>query len=673
MIKRYSKKATRRASLFCLLIGMLIGLSAFAADTTRPTKPNVSDDGAYTSSPTSLHASWKSSDAQSGIAEYQFAIRQNSTSGAILVNWTSVGLAREITRTDLNLLHGNIYFIGVRAKNGAGLWSLDGYSNGIKVDTTPPAAPGLPTEGSSTSDYDYDPDGQYTIYWPSAADSESGIDRYELQEQVIGSGTWMTIATTASRSHPVSGRRHNGRYFYRVRAKNRAELWSPWSQASDGLLVDKTVPLAPTVTDDGATTFSATQLHATWVASDWESGIAEYQYMILQDSTSGIIVANWTSVGTAADATRAGMSLVNGKTYFIGVRAKNGAGVWSPTGYSDGITVNGNPPPSPAAYQGFGAETFGGEGQAVYRVTNLNDSGPGSLRDAVSKSHRSVVFDVTGEILLASQVYVRGAFVTIDGFTAPSPGITLKNHGLYIYGSNGAHDVIVRNIRVRDSLGDGININTGAYNIVIDHVSIKGSADGNIDITNNSHNVTVSWSILAEPIESHSMNMLIKYNSSRITLHHNMLIRARERNPQVRVDDAGTSATDTTVDLRNNLVWDWGPGSGTLVWFGPWTNIVNNFYSNPSGSTNDRNQAIIVCQGECSGGNPSSAAQAYAHGNYSADGINLDGKWIETTPFLAPPVDITDAIAACEQVLAHAGAKPIDALDQQYRSLVSCH
>jgi hypothetical protein len=507
MSKKYVEVATsgRGASSFCFLIGLLIGFTAFAADTTRPTKPSVSANGAYTSSSSSLHATWKNSDSESGIAEYQYFIRQDSTSGIILVNWTSVGTATEITRTGLNLLHGKTYFIGVRAKNGAGLWSFDGYSNGIKVDTTAPSAPGLPTEGSRTSDYDYDSDGQYTIYWPPASDSESTIDRYELQEQVSGTGTWTTIATTTSPSRSVSGRWHNGRYFYRVRAKNSVGLWSPWSPASDGLLVDKTAPIPPTVTDDGAIT-SSTSLHARWTSSDSESGIVEYQYLIRQDSTSGIIVADWTSVGTATEATRVGMSLLIGKTYFIGVRGKNGAGVWSSTGYSDGITVNGSPP-SPSAYQGFGAETLGGEGQSVYRVTNLNDSGLGSLRDALSQGNRSVVFDVAGEILLTGHIYVKGAFVTIDGFTAPPPGITLKNHGLYIYGSNEAHDVIVRGIRVRNSLGDGININTGAYNIVIDHVSIHGSADGNIDITNNSHDVTVSWSILAEPIESHSMNM----------------------------------------------------------------------------------------------------------------------------------------------------------------------
>ena len=102
-------------------------------------------------------------------------------------------------------------------------------------------------------------------------------------------------------------------------------------------------------------------------------------------------------------------------------------------------------------YQGFGAETPGGSGQPTYRVTNLRDSGPGSLRDAVSRGQRYVVFDVAGEITLSDHVLVRGSYVTIDGFTAPPPGITIKNRGLYVRGIDGAHDVIVRGIRVRDA------------------------------------------------------------------------------------------------------------------------------------------------------------------------------------------------------------------------------
>jgi len=125
-----------------------------------------------------------------------------------------------------------------------------------------------------------------------------------------------------------------------VRAKNGAGLWGAWSATSDGILVDKTAPSAVTVTDDGATTSSTTQLHAVWTASsDAQSGIAGYEYLIRQDSTSGTILVNWTSTGTTTSVTKTGLSLVAGKTYYFGVRAKNGAGLYSTTAYSNGILV----------------------------------------------------------------------------------------------------------------------------------------------------------------------------------------------------------------------------------------------------------------------------------------------------------------------------------------------
>lgn len=321
----------------------------------------------------------------------------------------------------------------------------------------------------------------------------------------------------------------------------------------------------------------------------------------------------------------------------------------------NGITLGANA----ASHQGFGAGTPGGEGQAVYHVTNLNDSGQGSLRDAVSQGNRHIVFDVGGEILLGAKLAVRGAFITIDGFTAPSPGITLKNAGLNISGNKGAHDVIVQGIRVRGSSEDGIQIVEGAYNVVIDHVSIQGSADGNLDIGTGTHDVTISWSIFAEPAGDEK-NMLIKYNPSRITLHHNMFLNAKQRNPQVRIDDAGTLARDTTLDMRNNLVWGWQGGYGTLIWYGPWANVADNFYSAAGG---DPETALRVSDG----------ARVFAAGNFSQDGLTsyINGQGTEPVPFQAPLVDTTDACTAAHLLLSDAGVKPRDAVDQQYLSAIS--
>lgn len=307
----------------------------------------------------------------------------------------------------------------------------------------------------------------------------------------------------------------------------------------------------------------------------------------------------------------------------------------------------------PASYEGFGATTRGGSGGAIVHVTNLNDSGPGSLRDAVARGNRTIVFDVAGEIRLASAIRVTGAFITIDGFSAPSPGITLRGAGLSLHGKRGAHNVIIRGLRIRDAKAtastDGITIAFGAYNIVIDHVSIAGSIDENLDISQGSRDVTVSWSILAGPAGTEK-NLLIKYNPSRVTVHHNIFTKARQRNPQVRIDDAGTPATDTTVDMRNNLVWDWGAGYGTLVWYGPRANIVNNYYFASS-------NAIKV-----------ELARAYVQGNLSTDQREINGVGNETSPFPAPSVDTQEACPAARLVLEKAGARPLDSVDQHFVS-----
>ena len=293
-----------------------------------------------------------------------------------------------------------------------------------------------------------------------------------------------------------------------------------------------------------------------------------------------------------------------------------------------------------AVPEGFGASTPGGAGNPIVHVTNLNDSGPGSLRAALSAGNRTIVFDVAGDIVLTEPLTVR-AFVTIDGLSAPEPGITLRNRGLLIRGSRGAHDVIVRGLRIRDAVGDGITIAGGTYNVLIEHVSVAGSSDGNVDITEDSHDVTIAWSVIAGP----GKNMLIKYGASRVTLHHNAFVHGSGRNPQARMNDTTkATATDTTLDMRNNIVANWA-SSGTVVWYGPWANVVDNFYSH----SDDALEVI--------------AARAYVAGNVSGDGQDLNGCGTEPAPFPAPFVETADACTAALLVLEQVAVRPLDGVD----------
>jgi hypothetical protein len=319
--------------------------------------------------------------------------------------------------------------------------------------------------------------------------------------------------------------------------------------------------------------------------------------------------------------------------------------------------------------QGFGAETPGGEGRPVVWVTNLNNDGPGSLRDAVSRGNRMVKFRVAGDIALApldrrarrGELEVRGAFITIDGASAPPPGITLRNLGLSIEGRHGAHDVVVRGVRVRDAARDGIRVAYGAYNVVLDRVSVHGSGDGNVDIT-EARNVTVQWSILAEPAGPQK-NMLIKYDPGRVTLHHNLFAGAQQRNPQVRMDDAGTAAQETTLDMRNNVVWSWRQGYGTLVWYGPRANVVANYYASRQSPRAEQEKALVIDDGRKS---PAARARAYVAENISGDGIELNGRGTEPAPFPAPRLDTQPACEAARLVLQHAGTRPLDEVDRRF-------
>lgn len=347
-----------------------------------------------------------------------------------------------------------------------------------------------------------------------------------------------------------------------------------------------------------------------------------------------------------------------------------------------------------APLEGFGATTSGGSGKPTSYVTNLNDAGPGSFRDAVSSGDRYIVFKVAGTISLKTDVRVYGAFITIDGLSAPSPGITLKNHGLLLLGSNGAHDVIVRGLRVRNSLGcdsckdygGGILVGLEAYNIVVDHVSVQGSQNFALSVNKGAWNVTIQWSLLAEN-QAGAPQLLSLLSgvpspngrsSKWVTLHHNAFIKAYERMPKIVYSETGQKANETHVDFSNNLIWDWG-WAATYVYKGTRSNVVGNYYYDPNASSNGQKRGIWSCKRDgvspnCTSTNPKDYAQTYIADNVSGAGdstssfLNMLGT--DRAPFPAPSVTTSSACDAAKAVLAQAGVRPLDAIDQQYLGMV---
>lgn len=222
----------------------------------------------------------------------------------------------------------------------------------------------------------------------------------------------------------------------------------------------------------------------------------------------------------------------------------------------------------PAAFpgaEGSGRFAVGGRGGAVYEVTHLTNSGPGSIVDAVSQGNRTIVFRVSGTIELGDILLRPKSNTTIAGQTAPGDGICLKGR-IYI---SGVENVVIRYLRVRvdeggaNSSGDAIDI-AGGSNIIIDHVSASYARDETISCQDGSDKVTVQWCILSEALtyENHSYGSLIRgqYGESK-TYHHNLYAHNKGRNP--RPGNYTSSVSDPEglhFDFRNNVVYNWAGG-----------------------------------------------------------------------------------------------------------------
>ncbi|HXY39388.1 MAG TPA: hypothetical protein VEQ10_06940 [Vicinamibacteria bacterium] len=225
--------------------------------------------------------------------------------------------------------------------------------------------------------------------------------------------------------------------------------------------------------------------------------------------------------------------------------------------------------------EGFGYATLGGKGGSTCHVTSLAASGAGSLLDCVLEREgpRIVVFDVAGTVVPEDTLRINDPYLTIDGTTAPPPGITIRppNGGaksaLVV---ESTHDVIIRGLRLVGYAtgGDGDLIGLdgtegdAVYNVVVDHLALTQADDGALDITGNVHDITVSWCLLYGNI----LTSLIKYDTrQRFSIHHSVYAHNAERNPQVKGDMR-------TLDFRNNILHDWTltrEGYGLLLWSAP--------------------------------------------------------------------------------------------------------
>lgn len=229
--------------------------------------------------------------------------------------------------------------------------------------------------------------------------------------------------------------------------------------------------------------------------------------------------------------------------------------------------------------EGFGRYAKGAravDNPEIYHVTNLNDSGSGSFRDAVSKEGRIIVFDVAGTIKLKSALVVKGKN-TILGQTAPGEGVQVYGDRVSF---SGANDLIVRYIRFRmgksgTSGADACGIANGT-DMIFDHLSVLWGRDETFSVSWDKKgvlpgNITIQNSIIGQGLMSHSAGGLIQTDGG-VTLYRNLYIDNNTRNAKVK----GLN------QYVNNVVYNWcngayimGDTEGTS-----WAQIENNYFIN---------------------------------------------------------------------------------------------
>lgn len=334
--------------------------------------------------------------------------------------------------------------------------------------------------------------------------------------------------------------------------------------------------------------------------------------------------------------------------------------------------------------EGFGSETPGGRGGKVIAVTNLNDSGSGSLREALTTSGpRIVVFRVAGTIELKTRIAITKPYITVAGQTAPGDGITIKSHAnnprspLQI----STHDVVLRYLRIRpggtpadEGEIDAVTVGGDANNFIVDHSSFSWATD-EVFQTGRAHDFTIQWSIIAEglnhsthPKGEHSKGLHFRSESENISVHHNLLAHNHDRNPDI--NNTGL------VDMVNNVFYNAGKSWVEVKdKFGePNINLINNYFMRGPSSRSEADHYEVTYYSYSSKRKP----EIYVRGNIGFHRptndlleeliVREDSRlMIVNDQFTAPPVTTVSAPQALDSVLENVGATlPVrDAHDQR--------
>jgi hypothetical protein len=275
--------------------------------------------------------------------------------------------------------------------------------------------------------------------------------------------------------------------------------------------------------------------------------------------------------------------------------------------------------------EGFGQYATGGRGGKVIYVSKLTDDGSeGTLRHAISQAGaRTIVFKVSGNIELKSRLDIKQGNLTIAGQSAPGDGICIKDYPVVIDADN----VIIRFMRFR--LGDKMQQEADALegrfrkNIIIDHCSMSWSTDETVSFYGN-ENFTLQWCIISESLKNavhekgaHGYGGI--WGGKFASFHHNLMAHHDSRNPRLGEEGGKAFALTNLVDLRNNVIYNWGPNNSVYGGEAMNVNIVNNYYK-PGPATTKKERIMAIDK------NMTSGTEIYnIWGRFYIDGNVVDG------------------------------------------------
>jgi hypothetical protein len=320
--------------------------------------------------------------------------------------------------------------------------------------------------------------------------------------------------------------------------------------------------------------------------------------------------------------------------------------------------------------EGSGRFVSGGRGGDVYEVTNLSNSGPGSIVDAVSSGNRTIIFRISGTIEMGTILLQPKSNTTIAGQTAPGDGICIK--GRIKIGA--VSNIVIRYLRVRvdagaaNSSGDAIDIDNGK-NIIIDHVSASYARDEGISCRETSDTVTVQWCIISEALtfENHSYGSLVRGDYGDVkSYHHNLYAHNNNRNPRPG-NYTGTSDDPEGLhfDFRNNVVYNWKgnePGYNADTYATSRYNFIGNAYvSGPESTVKNTafKESCIDAIGyfEDNSYNGVVPGDQWSLVTFSGfDATQIAAYKTRSQPVLMEPITTTSPAQAFNDVLASAGA-----------------